>query len=69
MENFLEKMQDLLDCEQEVKMDTVLDSIDEWDSLSFVAFIAMAKASFGKAVTGAEVRKAATVADLWELVK
>jgi len=69
MEQFLEKMQDLLDCEQEVKMDTDLSSIDEWDSLSFVAFIAMAKASYGKAVTGAVVRQAKTVADLYDLVK
>lgn len=69
MEKFLEKMQDLLDCEQEVTMDVVLDSIDEWDSLSFVAFIAMAKSSYGKAVTGADVRKAKTIADLFNMVK
>lgn len=69
MEQFLEKIQDVLDCEQEVKMDTVLDTIEEWDSLSFVAFIAMAKATFCKTVKPDDVRGAKTVEDLYNLVK
>lgn len=69
MEQFLGKIQDVLDCEQEVKMDTVLDTIEEWDSLSFVAFIAMAKATFGKTVKPDDVRGAKTVEDLYNLVK
>lgn len=69
MEQFLEKIQDVLDCEQKVKMDTVLDTIEEWDSLGFVAFIAMAKASFGKTVKPEDVRGAKTIEDLYKLVK
>ncbi|MBQ0067134.1 MAG: acyl carrier protein [Phascolarctobacterium sp.] len=69
MEQFLEKMQDVLDCEQEVKMNTALGSIEEWDSLAFVSFIAMAKAGFGKTVKPADVRNAKTVEDLYNLVK
>ena len=38
---FMAKMQDLLEREDELTLDMSLDDIDEWDSLSFVAFLAM----------------------------
>lgn len=69
MEKFLEKMQDLLDCEQEVKMDTVLADVEEWDSLSFVSFLALANAQYGKKIAPASLREAQTVEDLYNLVK
>lgn len=66
---FLEKMIDILDCEQEVSMDSILGEIEEWDSLSFVSFLAMANASYGKKVIPANVKSAKTIADLFEIVK
>lgn len=69
MENFLEEMQDLLDCEQEVTMDTVLEGIDEWDSLAYVGFMALAATSYTKTVKAGDVRGAKTVSDLYNLVK
>lgn len=67
--DFLEKMENILDCEEEVTMDTVLADIEEWDSLSKVAVVAMAKASFGKNLTNAEVNGEKTIADVYGMVK
>ena len=69
MEQFIEKMVDVLDCEEEITMDTVLGDLEEWDSLSFVSFMAMANAAYGKKVMPADVRAAETISDLYNLVK
>lgn len=60
---------DILDCEQEITMKTVLADLEEWDSLSLVSFMAMANAAYGKKVILADVKMAKTVEDLYELVK
>lgn len=69
MENFIEKLVDVLDTEEEIKETTVLADLDEWDSLSLVSFIAMANAGYGKRVTPADVKAAETVQDLYDMVK
>lgn len=69
MEQFLEKMMDILDCEQDVTMETVLADLEEWDSLSLVSFMAMANAAYSKKVILADVKMAKTIEDLYELVK
>ena len=68
MEQFLKKMQDLIDCEQELTMDCLLNDIEEWDSLSFVSFLAMANTQYGKKIKPADLRKAKTISDLYNLV-
>ena len=37
---FIEKMVDLMDTEDDIQMDTALEDIEEWDSLSYVSFLA-----------------------------
>lgn len=69
MEQFIEKMVDILDSEEEINMDTVLNDLEEWDSLSLVSFMAMANADYGKKVVPADVKAAETIKDLYELVK
>lgn len=69
MEQFIEKMVDILDSEEEINMDTVLNDLEEWDSLSLVSFMAMANAAYGKKVVLADVKAAETIKDLYELVK
>lgn len=70
MENaFIEKMVDLMDTENELTMDTKLMDIEEWDSLSFVSFIAFANAQAGKKLTPDMVRSAKTVSDLYHLIE
>ena len=66
---FIEKMVDLMDTEDELTMDTNLLDIEEWDSLSFVSFIAFANAKVGKKVTSDMVRSAKTVSDLYHLIE
>lgn len=66
---FLEKMMDLLDTEEEVTLDTVLADIEEWDSISLVGFLAFANNHSNSKITAAEVRDAKTINDLYELVK
>lgn len=68
-EQFLEKMIDLLDTEDEITMDSVLKDIEEWDSLSYVSFLAMANVSSGKKLAPDTVKTAQTIGDLFELVK
>ena len=58
MKQFLEKMMDILDCEQEITMKTVLADLEEWDSLSLVSFMAMANAAYGKKVIPADIKMA-----------
>ena len=69
MEQFIERIIDVMDIEEEIIADTVLEDLEEWDSLSLVSFMAMANAAYGKKVVAADVKIAKTVADLYELVK
>ena len=67
---FLTKMQDeVLDTEMAISMDTRLGDIEEWDSLSVVSFIAMAKAACGKKVERAAITNAKTIGELFALLK
>ena len=46
-EEFLSKMQDVLQTEEELKLDTVLNDLAEWDSLSVMATMAFLDKDFG----------------------
>ena len=66
---FLEKMQDLMDTDVEITLDTVLDSIEEWDSLSHVAFMALSASLVKKRVQPADIKAAVTIGDLYRLLQ
>ena len=69
-QEFLEKMKDeVLDTEADISLDMKLEDVEEWDSLSFVSFIAMAKESGFSQVNRDSVNNAVTIQDLFELVK
>lgn len=68
-EEFLNRMTDILDAEDDVTMDVVLADIEEWDSLSVVSYVAMANTSCGKKVNVKDVREAVTIQDLYNLLK
>ena len=69
-EVFLEKMQEeILDTEEEITLDTELTNIEEWDSLAIVSFTAMAKMQANCAVDRTAIREAATIGDLFALLK
>ena len=69
-QEFLEKMKDeVLDTEADISLDMKLEDVEEWDSLSFVSFIAKAKESGFSQVNRDSVNNAVTIQDLFELVK
>lgn len=69
-QTFLTKMQEeVLDTELELNTGTLLGDIEEWDSLSVVSFIAMAKAACGKKVERAAITNAKTIGELFVLLK
>lgn len=67
-EIFMEKMKEILESEDAFSMDTPLEDIIEWDSLSFVGFLAMANLHAGKKIEPALVREAQYVKDLFRLL-
>jgi acyl carrier protein len=69
VEEFMVKMIDLLDTEIEISSKTLLADIEEWDSLSFVSFLAMGNASYNKKISPEDVKTAKTIEDLYLLVK
>ena len=69
VEEFKEQMMDVLNREDEVELDDNLDDIEEWDSLSYVAFLAMAADYTERTIRASEVRGAKTVRDLYELIQ
>ena len=69
-QEFLIKMKtDLLDVENDITADTTLDSIEEWDSLAIIDFIARANSVCNKKIQRVDVVGAKTFGDLYALIK
>ncbi len=68
-QEFLDKMVELMDTEQELALTTKLEDIEEWDSLSYVAFLAMCNGSSSRRILPKEVKAANTIEDLYKLIK
>ena len=64
--DFLNKMVQLMDTEEELDMDTNLIELPDWDSLSYVGFLAMCRAN-DRDVVPRDVKAAQTVRDLYVL--
>ena len=67
-EEFKERMVDVLNLDEKIDMDIKLNDLSEWDSLAYVAFIAMAAGVTKKRLRASEVRNAETMRDLYELI-
>lgn len=65
---FLVQLAELMDTEEELSMNKRLDDIEEWDSLSYVAFMAFAHNVFKRDIERQAVRQAVNVGDLYKLV-
>ena len=63
-EEFLTEMQDVLQTEEELSFETVLDSLDEWDSLSVMATMAFLEKSFGVKTTMKDYKDMTTIGDI-----
>ena len=63
-EEFLTEMQDVLQTEEVLNMDTVLADLDEWDSLAMMATMAFLDKNFGVKVKIADLKVLGTVGDI-----
>lgn len=64
----LELAEEIMDVEEDtLSMDTLLDDIDEWDSLSALTLIVESKKRRGKVITTEIIDELKTVSDLCEL--
>ena len=63
-EEFLVQMQDVLQTETDLTMETVLDELDEWDSLSMMATMAFLDKNFGVKLKIVDLKALATIGDI-----
>ena len=70
LEDFIAKFADQFDDTDpsEIQADTEYQELDEWSSLTAMSLIALAKAEYGKTITGREVRSCKTVEGLFNLI-
>lgn len=61
---FLEKMQDVLQMEDELTFETVLNDLEEWDSLSMMATTAFLDKNFNLKLTFNDFKSFKTVEDI-----
>lgn len=67
-EQFLEKLTDILDYEGKLDFEMKLSNIEEWDSLSYISFLAFCK-TMGKNVNIVAVKSAESIADLYAIIE
>lgn len=67
-QDFLNDLMDLMDTEDKITMETRLSDVEEWDSLSHVAFMALAATKASGKVAPTDVKTAQTVRDLYHLL-
>lgn len=63
-EEFIAEMQDVLQTDVELKMETVLADLDEWDSLSMMATMAFLNKNFGVTLKIADLKAFTTIGDI-----
>ncbi len=61
---FLKEFQDVLQTEEDISMDTVLDDLDEWDSLAVMSTMAFLESSFNVKTSMTDYKNMITVADV-----
>ncbi len=52
----------------EIQFDTKFHDLDEWSSLVGMTVLAMAKVSYGKTISGEELKQCVTVEDVYNLI-
>ena len=52
----------------EIQFDTQFHDLDEWSSLVGMSVLAMAKVSYGKSISGEELKHCITVEDVYNLI-
>ena len=61
----LAKLEDIMELDEgTLTPETLLEDIEEWDSLAALSYVVMMADDFGKTITGAEIRAFKTVQDI-----
>jgi len=70
LQNFIAKLAEQFDDTDatEFSSTTKFRELEEWSSFTALCIIAFAKTSYGKTITGTEIRNCTTVEDLFEFV-
>ena len=63
-DDFLSEMQDVLQTDTELKEETMLEELDEWDSLAMMATMAFLDRNFGVKVGLKDFKEMVTVGDI-----
>ena len=63
-EEFLEKMVDILQTEESLNFDTVLEDLEDWDSLSKMSTLTFLDTDFGVKISFAELSEMKTLEDI-----
>ena len=63
-EEFLEAMVDVLQTEEEITFDTLLEDLEEWDSLSIMATMAFLEKEFGAKTSMKDYQNMQTIEDI-----
>lgn len=61
---FIEKLQDIFEREDEIRKNMVLEDMEKWDSLAAMALMAFFNKTLSITLLPAEVRKMKTVSDI-----
>jgi acyl carrier protein len=71
IDKFIENFLTAVDFQEAVdlKADTEIASLSEWDSLAALGVIVMFDMEYGKTITGQDLKAAKTIADLFALTK
>ena len=67
-EEFILKLQETLEIEQSLNEDTVLASLDEWDSMTAMILIGLVFEEFSVTLTSEDVEKLTTVGSVIEKI-
>lgn len=69
-EKKIELLAEIMDVEPEkLTPETELESLEEWDSIALISFIAMMDDEFEKIVKGSEIKEKKTVAELMAMME
>ena len=63
-EDFLEKIADILQTDNQISYDTILEDLEEWDSLSKIATIAFMSQNFNVTLTFSDFNQIKQIKDL-----
>lgn len=65
-EDFLRKLKETIDTDADITENTLLENIEEWDSLSIMSCVAFFDSEFNKRLTFKDMKELKTVSDIIE---